>query len=88
MLRRLGATSPDKAQRLDTLNPRDRKRLDRLMAKGVIRERAPGEYYYDLAAERAARNKLIPWLLAIAAALAVVALLLAFYNSRHVEALP
>ena len=88
MLRKLGATSPEKAQRLDDLNPRDRKRLERLMAQGVIRERAPGEYYYDVEAERARMRTKIPWLIGLAVVLGLIAVALAWYNNHHVQPLP
>ena len=88
MLRKMGATTPEKAQRLDDLNARDRRRLDSLMARGVIRERAPGEYYYDVAAERAGMRKKIPWLFALAVVLGLIAIALGYYNNHHVEPLP
>ena len=88
MLRRLGAITPEKAQRLDNLKKRDRARLGRLMAQGVVRETAPGVYYYDVETERAKRRKLMPWLIGAAILLGLIAFALAYYNGHHVEALP
>lgn len=88
MLRKMGATSPEKAQRLDDLKPGDKRRLDRLIAQGVIRERASGEYYYDVEAERARMRTKIPWLVGLAVVLALIAIALAYYNNHHVEPLP
>jgi hypothetical protein len=87
MLRRRGATSPDTAQSLDELNPRDRARLDRLIASGVVREASPGRYYHDLAAEQARIRKRMPWLVGLIVILAIVAVTLGWYNAHHIRPL-
>ncbi|HWE41144.1 MAG TPA: hypothetical protein VG432_01470 [Gemmatimonadaceae bacterium] len=84
MLRRRGAISPETAQRLDDLNERDRRRLDRLIASGVVREAAPSLYYHDVAAERARVRAKMPWLIGLAVILALVAIALGWYNAHHV----
>jgi hypothetical protein len=88
MLRRRGAISAETAQPLDDLKPRDRQRLDRLIASGVVREAAPGLYYHDLAAERARMRAKMPWLVGLALILAIVAVALGWYNAHHVRPLP
>ena len=88
MLRRRGATTPETAQRLDDLKPGDRRRLDSLIARGIIRETVPGTYYYDVAAERAQVQKKIPWLIALAVVLALVAVALAYFGNHQVKPLP
>lgn len=87
MLRRRGATSPETAQPLDDLAPRDRQRLDRLLAAGVVREAAPGRYYHDLAGERARMRRKMPWLVGLIVILAIVAIALGWYNMHHVRPL-
>jgi hypothetical protein len=73
---------------MDELKPRDRSRLDRLVAQGVIREASPGRYYYDIEAERARVKRKMPWMLGLIVLLAAIAIALAWYNGRHVEPLP
>ena len=87
MLRRRGAITAETAQPLDDLKERDRQRLDRLIAAGVVREAAPGRYYYDLAAERARVRRKMPWLVALMVILAIVAIALGWYNAHHVRPL-
>lgn len=84
LLRRRGAISPETAQPLDDLSAGDRRRLDRLIASGVVREGAPGLYYHDLAGERARVRAKMPWLIGLAVILAVIALALGWYNAHHV----
>ena len=79
MLRRRGATSPDTAQPLDDISAADRRRLDRLIAQGLIREASPGRYYFDAAEQRARTAKRIPWLIALIVVLALVAVWLYYY---------
>ena len=79
MLRRRGATSPDTAQPLDDLSAADRRRLDRLIAQGLIREASPGRYYFDVAEQRARIAKRMPWLIALIVVLALVAVWLYYY---------
>ena len=87
MLRRRGAISPETAQPLDDLNPRDRQRLERLIASGVVREAAPGTYYHDLAGERERVRRKMPWMVALIVILAIVAIALGWYNAHHVRPL-
>ena len=88
MLRRRGAISPETAQRLDDLKPGDRRRLELLVKRGVVREAAPGLYYHDLAAEQARVRRKMPWLVALAIVLAIIALALGWYNAHQVRPLP
>jgi hypothetical protein len=88
LLRRRGAITAETAQPVDDFTPRDRQRLDRLVAQGMIRESSPGRYYSDVESERARMRKKMPWLLGLAVVLILVAIALAWYNSHHVEALP
>lgn len=87
MLRRRGAISPDTAQSLDDLKPSDRRRLDRLIAAGVVREAAPGRYYHDCAGERQRMRRKMPWLVGLVVILAIVAIALGWYNAHHVRPL-
>jgi len=87
MLRRRGAISPETAQPLDDLKPGDRRRLDRLIATGVVREAAPGRYYHDLAGEQARMRRKMPWLLGLVVILAIVAIALGWYNAHHMRPL-
>jgi hypothetical protein len=84
MLRRRGAISPETAQPLDDLSAGDRRRLDRLIASGVVREAAPGLYYHDVAAEQARMRAKMPWLIGLAVILLLVAIALGWYNAHHV----
>lgn len=84
MLRRRGAVSPETAQPLDALSTGDRRRLDRLIASGVVREAAPGLYYHDVAAEQARMRAKMPWLIGLAVILVLVAIALGWYNAHHV----
>lgn len=88
MLRKRGAITPETAQSLDDLRPRDRARLDRLIAQGVVREAAPGQYYYDISAERARMKQRAPWLVAVAVALGVLAVALSYFANHRVTPLP
>jgi len=88
ILRRRGAISPETAQSLDDLNPRDRQRLDRLVAAGVVREASPGRYYHDLAGERARMRRRMPWMLGLIIILGIVAVALGWYNMHHVRPIP
>ena len=88
MLRKRGAITPETAQSLDDLKPRDRARLDRLMAQGIVREAAPGRYYHDISAERARMKQRAPWLIAVAVALVVLAVVLSYFASHRVTPLP
>ena len=88
MLRRRGAVSPDTAQPLDDISPADRRRLERLMAQGLVREASPGRYYFDVAAERARLRSRMPWLLALIALLFAAAIVLHYYNTRSAPPLP
>ena len=79
MLRRRGAVTPETAQPLADLRAGDRRRLERLVARGVIREAAPGTYYYDRAGEHARMRRQLPialGLVVVAAALALAILYL------------
>ena len=87
MLRRRGAISPETAQPLDDLKPSDRQRLQRLIARGVVGEAAPGLYYHDVAGERERMRRKTPWLVALAVILAIVAIALGWYASHHVRPL-
>lgn len=87
MLRRRGAISPETAQSLDDLNPRDRRRLERLVAAGVVREASPGRYYHDLAGERARVRRKMPWMITLIVILALIAIALGWYNAHHVRPL-
>lgn len=80
MLRRRGATSPDTAQPLDGISASDRRRLERLIAQGLIREASPGRYYFDVAEQRARFARRVPWLIALVVLLAIVAFWLAYYT--------
>ena len=84
MLRRRGAISPETAQPLDDLKEGDRRRLDRLIASGVVREASPGLYYHDVAAEQARVRAKMPWLIGLAVLLAIIAIALGWYNADHV----
>lgn len=87
-LRKRGAITPETAQALDDLKPRDRGRLDRLMAQGVVREVTPGRYYYDMSTERARMKQRVPWLIAVAVALGVLAIALSYFARHRVTPLP
>lgn len=87
LLRRRGAISADTAQPLGDLSANDRRRLDRLIAQGVVREAGPGLYYHDLAGERARMRRRMPWMIALIVVLAIVAIALGWYESHHVRPL-
>ena len=84
LLRRRGAISPDTAQSLDDLSANNRRRLDKLVAQGVVREATPGRYYHDLEGERARMRRKLPWLIALIVVLAIVAIALGWWASDHV----
>ncbi len=88
MLKRRGAISAETAQRLDDIKPSDRRRLDNLVARGIIREASPGQYYFDLEAERAQSRMLRPWLVGAVVVLGLVALGLWYFRQPHVRPLP
>jgi len=46
-LREQGAVSPGAAEPLDDLRRLERRRLPRLVARGVVLEASPGRYYLD-----------------------------------------
>jgi hypothetical protein len=83
LLRRRGAISPETAQPLDDLSANDRRRLDRLVSQGIVREAAPGRYYHDLAGERARRQEKMPWLIALVIVLAIIAIALGWWGSKQ-----
>ena len=85
MLRRRGAITPETAQPLDDLKAGDRRRLDRLIATGVVREAAPGLYYHDVAADRARVRAKMPLMIGLVVILAIIALALGWYNAHHVR---
>lgn len=87
-LRKRGAVSPETAQPVDDLSASDRRRFEQWKAQGIIREAAPGRFYYDAAAERARARKRMPWLLAIIVLLAVTMVVLFYLMPRHVQPLP
>ena len=84
LLRRRGAISPETAQPLGDLSANDRRRLDRLVAQGIVREAGPGLYYHDLAGERERVRRKMPWLVALIVVLAIIALALGWYESHRV----
>jgi hypothetical protein len=84
MLRRRGAISPETAQPLAELSANDRRRLDLLIAQGVVREAAPGRYYHDVEGERARVRRKMPWLVALIIVLAIIAVALGWYESHRV----
>lgn len=88
LLRRRGAVSAETAQPLTDADLRsgDRARLERLVRQGVVREAAPGAYYYDQVGERARMRRQLPILLAIIAALLLVLLALTVWGPRRATA--
>ena len=87
-LRRRGATSPDTAQPVDEMSAADRRRLDRLVAQGVVREASPGRFYYDREAERAKIRRRMPWLIGLAVVLLLVAVALMYWAPPRVRPMP
>ncbi|HEX8848389.1 MAG TPA: hypothetical protein VF761_02560 [Gemmatimonadaceae bacterium] len=83
ILRRRGAVSPETAQPLDDISAADRRRLERLMAQGLVREASPGRYYFDRATERARFRQRAPWLLGLVVLLLLLAVVM-FYLGRGV----
>ena len=88
MLRRRGAISAETAQPLADLKGGDRRRLANLIRRGVVREVTPGQYYYDVAAERAQRQAMMPWLIGLVIVLGLVAVGLWYFNQSQVRPLP
>ena len=87
LLRKRGAVSPETAQPIDDLSASDRRRFEQWKAQGIIREAAPGRYYYDHAAERARARKRMPWLIGLIVVLLVVMLVLLYFARPHVRPL-
>ena len=87
ILRRRGAVSPETAQPLDDISDRDRRRLERLMAEGLVREASPGRYYFDRATERARLRQRMPWLIGAIVLLAALGIAM-FYFGREVTPSP
>jgi len=84
LLRRRGAISPETAQSLEDLSANDRRRLNHLLAQGVVREAGPGRYYHDVAGERERMRRKMPWLVGLIVVLAIIAFALGWYESHHV----
>src|SRR3954471_1390660 len=64
-LRRRGAVSAETALPLEEMSAGDQRRFQRLMTEGVIKEGAPGRYYYDKAAVDAKVRARMPLLLGL-----------------------
>lgn len=82
-LRALGATSADTARPMADIPPGDQRYLRTWIARGVVRESAPGMYWYDAQAEAERQRRMRPWLLATIALLLAVAIGLGWWlNGR------
>ena len=81
-LRRRGAISAATAQPLTDASVGDRRRLARLIAQGVVREAAPGTYYYDAAGQRAHFMARLPLILAVLATMVILSIALAYWTAR------
>ena len=81
-LRRRGAISPATAVPLAEMSASYRRRFTRLVARGVIREAAPGTYYYDAAGQWALFRKRLPLILAVLGTAFAISLALA-YRASH-----
>jgi hypothetical protein len=69
-LRDIGATRRDTAQPLPEIASRHRRMVDRLIARGIVRQAQPGTYYLDeqTLAEARARACRVAWVVAVVGA--------------------
>jgi hypothetical protein len=70
------AFSPDRAVEFDPRMPIQRRYLEQLIAEGVVREVAPGRYWFDLPVYKQMQRERFVWSMRVLAAAAVVFLVI------------
>ena len=80
-LRQKGAVSPETAIPQEELSVGDQRRFDRLLRQGIIREGAPGRYYYDADGQRAKMKQVLPLLIGLILLFALIAVGIGWWAS-------
>lgn len=88
ILRRRGAISPGTAVPVDDMSPSDRRRLDRLVAQGLVKEATPGRFYFDREAELERMRRKRPIMITLIVVLAILAVVLIYLGRPHVQPIP
>ena len=86
-LREEGAVSPGAAEPLDELRGLQRRRLPRMIARGIVREASPGRYYLDEDAWDSYRSQQLRLALALAGVMLLVGLVM-FALTGHAQGAP